>query len=191
MDWGSLNPPYSTIVADPPWALETVNAGWNGSSVAAIPYSTMSLEQIAELPVASLAAKSAHLYLWTVTSVLRHSFEIVEAWGFAPKQVLVRAKSGLGPGARFRQTCEYVVFGARGPVLPITRHDIGTWHNWPRSGHSVKPAAFGDLVEQVSPGPYLELFARQQRLGWDSFGWGREGVLASAVARSRHETPKG
>ena len=62
----------------------------------------------------------------------------------------------------------------RGAGLPITRYDVGTWHVWPRGGHSRKPEAFYDLVESVSPGPYLELFARRQRLGWDT--WGNEAL---------------
>ena len=134
----------------------------------------MSLGEIRDLPVSGLAGDQAHVYLWTVTSVLRHSFEIVEAWGFEPKQILVWAKPGLGPGARFRQTCEYVIFGTRGRGLPITRRDIGTWHQWPRGAHSAKPDAFLDLVEQVSPGPYVELFARCARFGWDY--WGNESL---------------
>jgi N6-adenosine-specific RNA methylase IME4 len=53
-----------------------------------------------------------------------------------------------------------------------------TWWQWPRGPHSVKPAAFLDVVEQVSPEPYVELFARQPRLGWDSWGWGYEGAAS-------------
>jgi N6-adenosine-specific RNA methylase IME4 len=49
-----------------------------------------------------------------------------------------------------------------------------TWWQWPRGAHSEKPPAFLDVIEQVSPGPYVELFARQPRLGWDSWGWGYE-----------------
>jgi N6-adenosine-specific RNA methylase IME4 len=173
-DWSGLTPPYTTIVADPPWDLAAVNAGWAGTSNARLRYSLMSLDEVKALTVAELAAPSAHLYLWTVTSVLRHSFDVVEAWGFKPKQVLVWCKPGLGSGARFRQNVEYVIFGTRGAGLPITRRDVGAWHEWPRAGHSVKPSAFGDLVESVSPGPYVELFARAPRLGWDSWGHGYE-----------------
>jgi N6-adenosine-specific RNA methylase IME4 len=57
--------------------------------------------------------------------------------------------------------------------LEVTRTDT-TWWQWPRGTHSEKPPAFLDLVEQVSPGPYVELFARQPRLGWDSWGHGFE-----------------
>lgn len=165
---------YRTIVADPPWDLGSVNAGWKTTSNLRLPYPTMTLDEIRALPVAALAESSAHLYLWTVTSVLRHSFEVVEAWGFKPKQVLVWCKPGLGSGMRFRQNVEYVIFGTKGSGLPITRRDVGTWHLWPRGKHSAKPEAFLDLVEQVSPGPYLELFARRDRLGWDT--WGNESL---------------
>ena len=165
---------YRTIVADPPWDLGVVNSGWKTTSNVALPYDTMTIDEIRALPVAALADRSSHLYLWTVTSVLRHSFDVVEAWGFRPKQVLVWAKPGLGSGMRFRQTCEYIIFGTRGSGIPITRHDVGTWHQWPRGAHSAKPEAFLDLVESVSPGPYLEMFARRQRLGWDT--WGNEAL---------------
>ena len=169
---------YRTIVADPPWDLAAVNSGWRTTSNVALPYGTMSLKEIADLDVGSLAAPAAHLYLWTVTSVLRHSFEIVEAWGFKPKQVLVWAKPGLGSGMRFRQNVEYVIFGSKGAGLPITRRDVGTWHQWPRGEHSSKPEAFLDLVETISPGPYLELFARRARFGWDYAGDGSLGTVS-------------
>src|SRR4051812_18252642 len=100
---------YRTIVADPPWDLGAVNSGWNTTSNVALPYATMTLDEIKALPVGSLAAGASHLYLWTVTSVLRHTFGVVEAWGFKPKQVLVWAKPGLGSGMRFRQNVEYVI----------------------------------------------------------------------------------
>lgn len=165
---------YHTVVADPPWDLGAVNTGFVTTSVVKLPYPTLTLDQIADLPVAQLAARTSHLYLWTVTAVLRHSFEIVEAWGFRPKNVLVWCKPGLGAGMRFRQTCEYVLFATRGDSVPIVRHDVGTWHLWPRGAHSQKPEAFLDLVESVSPGPYLEMFARRNRLGWDT--WGNEAL---------------
>lgn len=64
----------------------------------------------------------------------------------------------------------------RGSLASLQRHPT-TWWNWPRPRkagdcHSRKPEAFLDLVEQVSPPDYLEMFARDNRLGWDS--WGNE-----------------
>lgn len=162
---------YRTIVADPPWDIGfNARSGEGRGGEKGLPYNTMSLDEIRALPVATLADRSCHLYLWTVTSVFRHAFSVVEAWGFQPKQILVWCKPGLGSGMRFRQNTEYVVFGTRGAGLPITRRDIGTWHQWPRGEHSAKPEAFYDLVEQVSPAPRVELFARRARFGWDYWG---------------------
>lgn len=162
---------YRTIVADPPWDIGfNARSGKGREGPKGLPYPVMSLDEIAALPVRGMAAPAAHLYLWAVTAVLRDSFAIVEAWGFRPKQVLVWAKPGLGSGMRFRQTCEYVLFGTRGSGLPITRRDVGTWHQWPRGRHSEKPDAFYDLVESISPAPRVDLFARRERLGWDSWG---------------------
>jgi N6-adenosine-specific RNA methylase IME4 len=117
---------YGTIVADPPWPLGKVNSGWNTTSVVRLPYAQMSLERIAALPVKQLAARDSHLYLWTVTSVLRHTFEIVEAWGFKPKKVLVWCKPGLGSGRRFRSNAEFIVFRCSGllPSSASRRRDV-------------------------------------------------------------------
>ena len=105
---------------------------------------------------------------------LRDAYDVAEAWGFTPSQVLTwcKAPHGLGPGGAFANTTEFCLF-ARRNCAHRQRMD-STWWEWPRAAHSVKPAAFFDMVEQVSPGPYVELFARQPRLGWDHWGHGYE-----------------
>jgi N6-adenosine-specific RNA methylase IME4 len=76
-------------------------------------------------------------------------------------------------GGAFTQTSEHILFARRGTLPALERINTTVFH-WPRRAHSVKPEAFLDLVESVSPGPYLELFARRQRLGWDT--WGNEAL---------------
>jgi N6-adenosine-specific RNA methylase IME4 len=142
-----------------------------------LPYPSLTVPQIMGLPVAEMAAHPAHLYLWTTNKYLSASFDICAAWGFRPAQTLVWAKTprGIGPGGAFASNVEFVIFGRRG-TLHAKRVD-SSWWNWKRPGnghHSAKPEAFLDLVEQVSPGPYLELFARRNRLGWDT--WGNEAL---------------
>jgi len=175
-----LNPPYSTIVADPPWRYAKTNPdksaeGYSGAM--GLPYSGMSLDEIAALPVADIAADDCRLYLWTTNRYLRRAWDIVEAWGFeAQERTLVWCKP---PRATTPVTTEFVVMGKRGKPPRMPWHGT-TWFAWPhQSAHSVKPAAFGDLVESWSPGPYVELFARQPRLGWDAWGHGYE-IGASA-----------
>jgi N6-adenosine-specific RNA methylase IME4 len=132
----------------------------------------MTVEEICALPVGNLADKDAHLWLWTTHGFLWDAPRVVLSWGFRPTYIVVWAKQGLGVGGRFRHTCEYLLFAERGAQLPITRRDLGTWFSWPRGEHSAKPDHFYDLVEQVSPGPYVELFARRHRMFWDV--WGNE-----------------
>lgn len=142
-----------------------------GRKPSTLPYDTMSVFDVEALPVKELAAEDAHLYLWTVNAWLESSYEIVRVWGFKPSQLLVWAKTprGLGLGGAFTNTTEFVIFGWRGSCNPLERQD-SSWWNWKRGPHSAKPEAFMDMVERVSPAPRLEMFARRNRLGWDTFG---------------------
>lgn len=165
---------YRTIVVDPPWRTTTGPpwaSGDNGH--AALGYPTMALEEITALPVGDWAEEAAHVYLWTTNILVPKAYEIVAAWGFKPSVILTWAKTpmGVGLGDAFAITTEHIIFGHRGGLRPLTRIP-STWWNWKRGRHSAKPEAFQDLVEQASPGPYLEMFARRQRLGWDT--WGNE-----------------
>ena len=143
-----------------------------------MPYPTMTLKQIEALPVGRLAEDSAHLYLWTTQKFLRDSYGVVEAWGFRPSATVLtwcKEPFGLGMGRVFGSATEFVLFGWRGEAPPRGRPAVNrNWFTWPRGKHSQKPEAFLDLVEAVSPGPYLELFARRNRLGWDT--WGNESL---------------
>lgn len=179
MAWDGLNPPYATIVADPPWHFDTTMPGFGNKPAhrdrRRLRYSTMSVETIAALPVVDLAAASAYLWLWTTNRHLEQAYGVVRSWGFDPVQLVTWCKQprGIGPGVVLSQTTEHVLIGRRGKLQPMTR--VGsTWWQWSRGAPSEKPSAFLDVVEQVSPGPYVELFARQPRLGWDSWGWGYE-----------------
>jgi N6-adenosine-specific RNA methylase IME4 len=170
-----LDPPYSTIVADPPWRYAQGGPTTGFAPLRPPPYTMMPLDAIRAMPVESLAADDAHLYLWTTNAYLAPAYEVARGWGFKPSQVLVWCKPprGIGPGGAFSNTAEFVLYCRRGSLAPRERIDT-TWWTWPRRSHSVKPAAFLDIVERVSPGPYVELFARAPRLGWDSWGKGYE-----------------
>ena len=146
-----------------------------------VPYATMSLADIKALPVGDLAERDAHLYLWTTDRFLEDAFAVVRAWGFRKAQTLTWCKPpmGLGFGGAFVNTTEFAIFARRGSLKHLHRED-STWWRWSRVyegghiAHSAKPEAFLDMVERVSPAPRLELFARTQRLGWDS--WGNEAL---------------
>lgn len=190
---------YRTIVADPPWSYPE---GWPVSErgyQAALrqgipnatrnfrtrPYAMLSVSEIKELPISALAEPDAHLYLWTTNRYLPEAFGVVKAWGFRYAQTIPWCKTpmGMGPGGAWAQTVEYIVFARRGSLKTLRRHET-CWFNWPRMGasHSRKPEAFLDMVEETSPGPYLEMFARRQRLGWDT--WGNEALNHVEVAEA-------
>lgn len=179
---------YRTIVADPPW--EYSRTGWNmgdadrrregrpslgySQKSTALPYASMSLSAIEALPVSDLAASDAHLYLWTTNHYLHDAYHIAQAWGFTPVKPLIWCKEPMGfMGKPFVSSAEFILFCRRGSLKAIGQAGR-QWWVWKRGSHSSKPEAFLDLVETVSPGPYLELFARRNRFGWDT--WGNEAI---------------
>lgn len=169
--WEGLTPPYSTIVADPPWHYEQGYPATTDGPGRRPPYTSMTLNEIRALPVAELAADS-RLYLWTTNRHLRHAWSVVEAWGFEPGgRVLVWCKT---PRRTAPVTTEFVLLGKRGKPDKMPWHNT-SWFTWPlQPGHSRKPDGFYDLVEKWSSGPYVDLFCREPRFGWDSWGKGYE-----------------
>lgn len=175
--------PYSTVVADPPWQYNAkataLRSGGRGAG-AEHHYGTMSNLALSEMPVGSSAADEAHLYLWVTNPRLVGDFrgkrditpfDIVEAWGFRSITILTWVKPGRGgTGWYFRGQTEHVIFATRGGLgIPAAVREPNVIEA-KRSRHSAKPQEFFDLVERVSPGPRLELFARQPRAGWDVWG---------------------
>ena len=142
-------------------------------------YPSMSISDICALPVSEWAEENAHLYIWTINKYVEQSYQVARAWGFVPSTMLVWAKTpfGGGLGGAYGISTEFVLFCRRG-ILPALSKVVGTWWNWKRTYvngypcHSKKPEQFQSMVETVSPGPYLEMFARRSRHGWDV--WGNE-----------------
>jgi N6-adenosine-specific RNA methylase IME4 len=165
---------YKTIVADPPWPYEV---RWKGAaqsgnmkSVKFDEYDTMTIDQICELPVREQAEDDSHLYLWTTQAFMRDTYRVLDAWGYKQGAILVWSKPARGSVVgSYVCSVEFCIFARRGS-LATKRQQIGTCYNWPRTKHSAKPEAFQDMVETMSPGPYLELFARRTRLGWHTWG---------------------
>lgn len=166
---------YRTIVADPPWKVKRGPEWGSGGKSRPLTYPTMGVDEIAALPVAELTDVSAHLYIWTINAYIEATYDIVRRWGFRPSTLLTWCKepNGIGLGGTYSLTTEHVLFCRRG-VCPASERVDTTWWKWARGPHSAKPEAFLDLVERVSPEPRLELFARRNRLGWDT--WGNEAL---------------
>ncbi len=178
---------YRCIVADPPWPYESdraltktpLSGGGLAHGVQDRGYSTMSMDDLKALPVAEMTETDAHLYLWVTNSFMAEGHDLARAWGFKPKTILTWVKTHHGDPARvsmktgyyFRGATEHAIFCVRGSLRLKTTEGVPTAFLWPRiARHSVKPEAFLDLVERCSPGPYLEMFARRRREGWEAWG---------------------
>ena len=173
---------YATILADPPWQFQNRTGKMAPEHKRLLRYPTMDLKEIVDLPVARTAAAKSHLYLWVPNALLREGLQVMEAWGFSYKCNLVWYKvrkdggpDGRGVGFYFRNVTELVLFGVRGNMrtLPPGRRQVNILSTQKRE-HSRKPDEIYELIEACSPGPYLELFARFPRRGWDQ--WGNEDV---------------
>jgi N6-adenosine-specific RNA methylase IME4 len=179
---------YRTIVVDPPWRYEgfptaSHDPGKSGKKwqaavqVKGLPYPSMSMEEIEALPIPELGLPEVNVFLWATQRYLPNAFSLLNAWGLLYRQTLVWHKSGVPPfaGSIAPNDAEFLlVLGRRSSRWTgrLPSCVIAAPRNYKM--HSRKPELFLDLIETISPGPYLELFARRQRLGWDT--WGNEAL---------------
>jgi len=172
---------YRVIYADPPWTFATYSRKGKGRSAEAH-YDCMTLDAVKALPVASWAAADSVLLLWATDPLLDRAMEVMRAWGFVYKTVGFywvkqnACKEGFFTGMGFwtRANPEQCLLGTRGhPARKAA--DVRKLVVAPRREHSRKPEAVYGLIERLVDGPYLELFARASRPGWDT--WGREAAL--------------
>ena len=185
---------YRVIYADPPWRFATFSDKGKGRSPEAH-YDCLSIDEIKAIPVRQWAADDAVLLLWGTDPLLPRALEVIEAWGFTYKTVgfywvkLNRSAArrwspdlidGHRPLFTERDFFTGLGFWTRAnpePCLLATRGrprrragDVPKLLLAPRREHSRKPEEAYGRIERLLPGPYLELFARQSRPGWDSFG---------------------
>lgn len=166
LDRGQPPRRYRTILADPPWDVQQ-----RGPYGAVHHYDLMSLDEIKAIPVSDLAEDNAHLYLWVTNNTLREGYDVAEAWGFTVRAPLTWIKFRLGLGNYLRHATEHLLFATRGRA-PVLFKSQPTWLNAPVQDHSRKPEEQYPLIERISPGPFLELFARDRQPGWHV--WGNE-----------------
>jgi N6-adenosine-specific RNA methylase IME4 len=176
---------YPVLMGDPPWPYATYSDKGKGRSAEAH-YDSMSIEDIAKLPVSSWAASDSVLLLWVTRPILRRAFEVIEAWGFEYKTVAFTwvktipseydndpclfgpppLHFAFGMGHWTRSNPEQCLLATRGKPHRINA-DVPELLLAHRREHSRKPDEVYDLVERLVAGPYLELFARQRRPGWE------------------------
>jgi len=170
---------FATFLADPPWRFLNRTGKMAPEHRRLARYGTMTVEEIAALPVREMAAPTAHLYLWVPNAMLPEGLAVMRAWGFEYKTNLVWHKlrkdggsDGRGVGFYFRNVTEIVLFGVRGKnarTLQPGRRQVNYMGTRKRE-HSRKPDEQYAIIEACSPGPYLELFARGTRESWSTWG---------------------
>lgn len=169
---------YGTILIDPPWRFVNRTGKVAPEHRRLRRYPTMSFEEIAALPVGGIALPKSHLYMWCPNALIREGLEIMRAWGFTYKTNIVWLKirkdggpDGRGVGFYFRNVTELILFGVKGGLRTKDpgRSQVNIIQTR-KEEHSRKPDEQYDVIEACSPGPFVELFARQQRKGWTSWG---------------------
>ena len=174
---------YGVIYADPPWPFATWSPKGQGRSGEAH-YVTMSHSEMAAFPVGELAGPDCVLFIWIVQTQVPQALDLVEAWGFELKSIAFYWGKGnslplfpedvvtqMGMGKWTRAEFEQCWLATRGH--PKRLHaDVRQGIIEPRREHSRKPDCVYSRIERLVAGPYLELFARTRRPGWDA--WGNE-----------------
>jgi len=170
---------FSTILADPPWQFKNRTGKMAPEHKRLRRYTTLSLDEIKTLPVASVVNEPAHLYLWVPNALLIEGIEVLQEWGFTYKTNLIWHKvrkdggpDGRGVGFYFRNTTEMILFGVRGKnvrTLQPGRSQVNIIRTQ-KQEHSRKPDELYELIEKCSNGPFLELFARGTRKNWTAWG---------------------
>lgn len=159
---------YSTIVVDPPWRYGDSLPGRGRG--AAKHYETLSVEEIARLPIPDLAAENAHLWIWVTNSFVHEGFHLMAQWGFAYKTLLTWVKPQIGMGRYLRNTTEHALLGVRGRLQAEGPKNIPSHIVAPRSRHSRKPDEAYVVFRTISPAPRIDLFAQKGHEGFDVWG---------------------
>lgn len=182
---------YKVIYADPPWQFEAWSHRGEGKG-ASQHYDCMSLADICALPVAEIAEDDAALFIWVVQPQLPEAMKLIEAWGFKFKTVafawikmpkswegdgqlsmMPRIKPRMGLGYHTRSGMEQCWLAIRGKGYKRQKQGVEQVLFSPLREHSRKPDEIAARIEAlVGNVPRIELFARQNRPGWDA--WGNE-----------------
>lgn len=159
---------YNVIYTDPPWEYE--NTGFAMS--AEKQYPTMSMEELKILNVANLAGENCILFMWATNPLLKDAIELMQSWTFEYKTNLVWIKKNHTAGFYVFGQHELLLIGIRGSILPIGKKPKSIIQG-DNNIHSKKPEIVYEIIEQMYPNlKYVELFARNKRNGWES--WGNE-----------------
>jgi N6-adenosine-specific RNA methylase IME4 len=186
---------YGVIYADPPWSFRNWSAKGTGRN-AVSHYDCLDFSALAALPVSDLAADDCALFLWATDPLLPRAIELIEAWGFDYKTVAfywVKLNSAAKHGADFftglgywtRANPEQCLLATRGKPSRQAK-DVKRLIVEKRREHSRKPDCVRERIERLVKGPYLELFARETKPGWDCWG-NQAGLFDTGAVPTRRQ----
>ena len=166
---------YKIIYADPPWEYRS-KTGNKMKSGASMKYKTMSFKELSKIPIDFVCDRDCVLFLWVTVPLMDVGFNLLKAWGFKYKTaVFWRKIMSLGMGWWFRGQVEVCLLGIRGSIRAF-RIQKANFIQCKVGRHSTKPIEMYELIEMTGLDPKLELFARSKRDGWDSIGYGVDGL---------------
>lgn len=171
---------FATVLADPPWRFMNKTGKVAPEHKRLRRYPTLKLDEIKSIPVDSRTLDKSHLYLWVPNALIAEGLDVMKAWGFTYKTNLIWFKirkdggpDGRGVGFYFRNVTEMILFGVKGKMRTLDpgRRQVNIIQSRKRE-HSRKPDELYKIIEECSPGPYLEMFARGPKDNWHV--WGNE-----------------
>jgi len=172
---------YATILVDPPWSPldQRRRPG----------HRVLRMQDVQELPVTRLAAARSHLYLWSPNSLIPHALDVMKTWGFVHQTSLIWIKTlpdgRLSPergGVYFRNATEMLLFGVRGEQWKRSRSQLPSNAVLAPRSNTGRPDEIYRIIQRCSRGPFLELFARTRRPGWDQ--WPSEPRMRKGAVRN-------
>jgi len=161
---------YKTIYLDPPWNLSGAGKIKRGADKY---YPLMKTEDIFAMKsfIDELSDDHCHMYMWVTNNFLKTGLQLLEHWNFTYITNIVWVKNSFGTGQYFRGQHEILLFARKGNPLPFKhKKNIPSVVFSEKGRHSQKPKQFYSIIEKVSYAPYIELFARNKRDGWDNWG---------------------
>ena len=164
---------YNTVVIDPPWEISlTGKVKLRPNRRVELPYKTMTLEEIKDFPIDEFANNGAHIYMWITNKMLRHSWDIFTSWNVNYHLTLPWVKpNGIAPCFAYKFASEFLILGFyRKPMQKFSRGGKLNWIKASSGKHSEKPEVFYRLIEEMSPGPRIDVFARKRHDGFDAYG---------------------
>jgi N6-adenosine-specific RNA methylase IME4/ParB-like chromosome segregation protein Spo0J len=185
---------FGTIVIDPPWEMEKIERDVRPNQVG-FDYPTMNEDELIafKAKLDPMVADDCHLFMWTTQRFLLMAQRLVETYGFRYVLEMVWHKpGGFQPIGLPQYNAEFIVYARRGSPEFVNTRSFNVCNEWPRREHSRKPQEFYELIARVTGGKRIDVFARERREGFETYGneVGKFAAVATWAAPTDPAPPK-